>query len=147
VTTTLACVRVGLACALGLTAVSLATAARGAARSSAPGVFAVELEPRHGSGVSGTATVTRVGGHPRIVIALRRPVGVRGSLPAHLHLGSCKVQPNLDVQSSLTNVVAGRSVTLLRYTSWTELRTGTFSIHVHAPDYGVIACGNVPRSR
>jgi hypothetical protein len=118
-----------------------------AAGGSASRSLVIELKPRDGSGVSGTATLALVGGHPRIVVVLKQPVPVRGSLPAHLHIGSCAVVPNLNVQSSLRNVVDGRSVTVLRYTSWATLRSRTYSIHVHAPTYDVVACGTVPRAR
>jgi hypothetical protein len=124
-----------------------ALALTGAAHGTAGAPLVVQLKARDGSGVSGTATLTRVAGHPRIVIALRRPVRLRGSLPAHLHIGVCRIDPNFNVQSSLHNVVDGRSVTVLEHTTWAELRAGTFSIHVHAPGYRVIACGDVPRAR
>jgi hypothetical protein len=132
--------------ALGL-AVSFATAAGGSTSRSATTTLVVKLNAKNGSGVSGTATVTEHAGHPRIVVTLKRPVRVRGSLPAHLHVGPCTIDPNFNVQSSLTNVVNGSSVTLLKYTTWATFRAGRFSIHVHAPGYTVIACGDVPRSR
>ena len=46
----------------------------------------------------------------------------------------------------LKNVVNDSSVTVLKYTTWATLRAGTFSIHIHAPDYDVIACGDIPRA-
>ena len=53
-------------------------------------VVVVKLKPFDRSGVSGTATLTRLAGdRTRVVIVLdkREP----GKLPAHLHAGPCKV--------------------------------------------------------
>jgi hypothetical protein len=138
--------------ALGCAAVSICLGTAVPSAGTAPGgragrTIVVQLKPRNGSGVSGTATLTAVAGHPRVVVTLRRPVRVRGSLPAHLHIGSCAVQPNFNVQSSLENVVGGRSTTVLRYTTWATLQARRYSIHVHAPGYRVISCGDVPRAR
>ena len=132
---------------LGIAPLAVGTAARGKTSPPPGDTVVVKLKPRNGSGVSGTATLTPVDGYPHIVVTLKKPVRVHGSLPAHLHIGPCKIDPNFNVQSLLKNVVHGGSVTVLKYTNWATLRAGTFSIHVHAPNYDVIACGDVPRAR
>jgi hypothetical protein len=105
-------------------------------------VLRVALKPLNGSGVSGTATLTRIGQKVRVVVTLSR--AVPGKLPAHVHIGSCKIQPNLNVLNTLTSVVKGTSVTVLEFTTWKDILARRFSIHVHRPNYDVIACGDVP---
>jgi hypothetical protein len=122
----------------GLVALTAAGASGSAGRT-----IVVKLKAQHHSGVSGTATLSPAGAHVRIVVRLKTPVKVHGRLPAHLHIGACKVEPNLNVQSSLNDVVKGRSTTVLKFTTWAELRGKTYSIHVHEPTYDVIACGDV----
>ena len=115
---------------------------------SAPGmpaadVVVVKLKPVDHSGVSGTATLTRLSGdRTRVVIVLgkREP----GKLPAHLHFGPCKVLTS-DIKAGLNDVVRGRSVTTLDLPTWTEIRRTTISVHVHVPSFVVIACGDLPR--
>ena len=66
-------------------------------------VVVVKLKPVDHSGVSGTATLTRLtGDRTRVVIVLdkREP----GKLPAHLHLGPCKVLTS-DIKAGLNDVV------------------------------------------
>ena len=88
-------------------------------------------------------TLTRLAGdRTRVVIVLdkREP----GKLPAHLHIGSCKVLTS-DIKAGLNDVVRGRSVTTLDLPTWTEIRHARISVHVHVPSFVVIACGEVPR--
>ncbi len=121
-------------------------AADGTPSAPAQKALTIKLKPKGGSGVSGTATLTSVGeSSMRVVVRLNKPVRVRGSLLAHLHIGTCKVSPNLNLRAGLNNVVRGRSTTLVDFTPWATLRARKHSIHVHAPDYAVIACGDVPR--
>jgi hypothetical protein len=106
-------------------------------------VVAAKLRPVDHSGVSGTVTLTRLSGdRTRVVIVLdkRQP----GKLPAHLHIGTCKVE-NSDIKAGLNDVVRGRSVTTLDLPTWTEIRHTRISVHVHVPSFVVIACGEVPR--
>src|SRR5437016_6300894 len=103
---------------LGTAALAIVSTAHGNTSPPPAGAIVVKLKPQHGSGVSGTATLTPVAGYPRIVVKLNTPVRVRGSLPAHLHIGPCKIEPNFNVQSSLKNIVNGSSVTVLKYTTW-----------------------------
>lgn len=125
-------------------ALGAGTAAQGntAGRSDEP--LVVKLKPKNGSGVSGTATVTALGERVRVVVKLNKPV--RGRLPGHIHKGRCKIEFNLNVQSGLNDIVRGKSVTVLQFTSMATLRAGAYSVHVHAPTLEVIACGDIPRA-
>jgi hypothetical protein len=107
-------------------------------------VVVVKLKPVDHSGVSGTATLTRLAGdRTRVVIVLakREP----GKLPAHLHFGPCKILTS-NIKAGLNDVVKGRSVTTLDLPTWTEIRHTTISVHVHVPSFVVIACGDLPRA-
>src|SRR3954453_9668524 len=127
----------------GVLCAGLAILAADGASGSAGRTIVVKLKAEHRSGVSGTATLSPAGTHGRIAVRLRTPLKVRGRLPAHLHIGACKVEPNLNVQSSLNDVVKGRSKTVLKFTTGAELRAKTYSIPVPEPTYDVIACGDV----
>jgi hypothetical protein len=100
------------------------------------------LHPLTDAGVAGKVTLRRV--RKQVRVAVRLDDRVPGRLPAHLHIGTCAVQPNLDVLNSLEDVVRGRSDTVLQYTTWADIRTGTFSVHVHAPSFEAIACTDLP---
>jgi hypothetical protein len=135
---------------VGVAALWAGSAARGEPAASAAAApqhapVVVRLKPRNGSGVSGTATLSSAGTKVHVVLRLSKPV--RGSLPVHLHVGSCKVDPNLNVWESLKNVVKGTSATTLKYTTWATLRGRAYSIHVHEPGYALIACGDLPRPK
>ena len=109
----------------------------------AANVVVAKLRPVDSSGVSGTVTLTRLSGdRTRVVIVLdkREP----GKLPAHLHIGSCKLLTS-DIKAGLNDVVRGRSVTTLDLPTWTEIRHARISVHVHVPSFVVIACGDLPR--
>ena len=103
------------------------------------------LNPLNDSDVSGKVTLRRRAAD-KVRVAVRLDDPVPGRLPAHLHIGTCAVQPNLDVLNSLENVVRGRSDTVLQYTTWADIRAGTFSIHVHSPELDTIACGDLSSS-
>jgi len=125
---------------VGLASFGVVSATPGMPRSN---VVVVKLKQVDGSGVSGTATLTHMAGdRTRVVIVLdkREP----GRLPAHLHVGPCKVNSN-NLKAGLNDVVKGRSVTTLDLPTWSEIRRATLSVHVHVPSFYVIACGDVPR--
>jgi hypothetical protein len=125
-------------------ALGVASAAYGEAAVPSEQALVVKLKPKHGSGVSGKATLTPLRERVRVVVKLNKPV--RGRLPGHIHKGRCKIELNLNVQSGLNDIVRGKSVTVLQFTSIATLRAGTFSVHVHAPTLDVIACGDIPRA-
>jgi hypothetical protein len=108
----------------------------------------VALSETHGSGISGTATITPSGRHLWVVLRLSGPVP-RNSM-AHLHTGPCSREPtfsNPRIASGLKNVVNGRSRTRVLLTTLRQLRARSHSINVHDPkSFDVIACGDIPRS-
>ncbi len=97
-----------------------------------------------GSGVSGTATLDRVGSQTLVTVNLQgTPAG--GDHPAHIHVGDC--EPMGGVAYPLTNVdgTTGASSTVLDV-SLTTLLEGNFALRVHlAPDQisTVVACGEL----
>lgn len=131
-----------LLCA-GIAALGVGSAAHGKAAGPSDEALVVKLKPKLGSGVSGTATLTQLGERVRVVVKLN--TRVRGRLPGHIHKGRCRIELNLNVQGGLNDIVKGKSVTILEFTSMATLRAGAFSIHVHAPTLEVIACGDIPR--
>jgi hypothetical protein len=118
----------------------------GTATSAAPVDF--KLKEKHGSGVSGTATLTAAKKSVRVV--LRMSGKLKDGLPAHIHTGPCRREPtfaNPRIWTSLFDVVKGKSVTALTTMTMKRLRTAQFSINVHHPQtLGVIACGDIPRA-
>jgi hypothetical protein len=127
----------------GVVSLAVGSIASGKPTGAAAAPLVVKLKAMGGSGVAGTATLTSTGKQVRVVVKLNKPV--RGSLPMHLHIGPCRIQPNFNVWESLKNGVKGRSTTVLKYTTWPMLAAKKYSIHVHLPDYTVIACGDLPR--
>lgn len=111
----------------------------------ADSALVVKLKAKNHAGVSGTATLARAGKNIRVVVKLSR--SVPGRLPAHLHIGPCSIERNINVREGLNNVVKGTSVTITSAT-WAPLRKARHSIHVHKFGYTgtVIACGDVPRT-
>jgi hypothetical protein len=133
---------------VGVAALALGSAVNGSATTpSAQGVVA-KLKAKHGSGISGTATLTARGKGVRVVLRLSGPV--RNNSPAHIHTGPCRREPtfaNPRIHSSLNYVVEGKSVTTVTLMTLPRLRARSFSINVHDPgSYGVIACGDIPRA-
>ena len=63
------------------------------------------------------------------------------SLPAHLHLGTCAKGGG--IYDGLDSVVNGDSTTDVGPIS--TYRRGVFNVEVHAPDFTIIACGDIPR--
>jgi uncharacterized surface protein with fasciclin (FAS1) repeats len=96
------------------------------------------------SGVSGTATLDRIGTNTLVTLNLRgTPAG--GNHPAHIHMGDC--EPMGGIAYPLTNVdgSSGMSSTLVD-TPLDTLLEGNFALRVHlAPDQlsTVVACGEV----
>jgi hypothetical protein len=130
---------------VSVAAVSIGSVAYGRPSAPAAGALVVKLKAKHGSGVSGTATLTPVGKGFRV--ALRVKSRFRGALPAHIHTGPCRIEPTFAdprIWNSLNDVVNGKSVTTIKTTTWKTLRAETFSINVHAPSYTVVACGDIP---
>jgi len=94
------------------------------------------------SGQKGTVTLTAMGSKTKVVISLTGE-GAASVQPAHIHLGSCPT-PGA-VKWPLTNVVHGRSVTVLDVPFSQVDETG-FSVAVHQSSAHLnvyVACGNI----
>jgi hypothetical protein len=109
----------------------------------------VEMRPRHGSGVSGTAELTPVGEDLRVVLT----VGLRSkhSHLAHIHDGPCKKEPtwaNPRINATLEPVSDGESDTTFPDMPLESLRRRSYSINVHEYEYPnrPLACGDIPRA-
>ncbi len=102
----------------------------------------VPLGEQNGSGVSGTATLTDLGGSVRVDIAVSP--GGNANMPAHIHTGAC---PNPGaVKFPLSNVVDGRSTTVVQG-SFAEVAATGQAVNLHKspqeiPNY--TACGDIP---
>lgn len=109
----------------------------------------VKLKESHDSRISGTATLTAAARN-RVRVVLRLRGSSLNNLPAHIHTGTCKREPtfaNPRIWSGLRNVRDGKSVTTLLRTSMASVRARVLSINVHrATNYGVVACGDIPRT-
>jgi hypothetical protein len=111
--------------------------------SSSDGVV-VALEEVEGSGESGTATLTAMGGETRVVLELMNPT--TDSQPAHIHEGSCGPSLNPEPLHGLVNAINGRSETVVNR-PLSELTAGGLAINVHESDRALetyVACGNLP---
>lgn len=141
---------VGTAVLVSAGAVGLAVGSSGDGKGGATSaaVVVVKLNEKHGSGVSGTATLSAAKKGVRVVLRLSGPL--QDGPPAHIHTGPCRREPtfaNPRIWSSLVSVANGRSVTVVSATTMKRLRAAQFSINVHDPQtLGVIACGDIPRA-
>jgi hypothetical protein len=118
----------------------------------------IDLAEEHGSGQSGTATLTPVegGGIPTFEAVVNLTPPLDASLPAHIHNVTCaeyateiKTQEEIEasIESTLTDVRNGESTTTVPG-SLEEVTTGEFSINVHDPAkaFETVACGDIPSS-
>ncbi|MBC5805566.1 MAG: hypothetical protein DLM53_00715 [Candidatus Eremiobacter antarcticus] len=103
----------------------------------------IPMRAEHGSGESGTATLTAMGDKTRVNIGLTGE-NATGKQPAHVHMGSCtKLNPT--PKYALKDVVLGKSNTVID-APMANLTKGTMAINVHEsaknlPKY--VSCGNI----
>lgn len=101
----------------------------------------VVMKAQRNSGLSGTATLEDLGsGKTKVTIMLSGKTTTTPE-PAHIHIGSC-AKPG-DVVYPLTNVVSGKSETILDATLSTITAKGTLiNVHKSAQEASVyVACG------
>lgn len=102
----------------------------------------VNLAAQGGSGVSGTATLTDIGGG-RTRVVVRVSTGGNPNMPAHIHDGRCPAVGA--VVYPLQNPMNGSSTTEVN-ASLASLLAGTFAINLHKSPQEVpiyVSCGNV----
>jgi hypothetical protein len=108
----------------------------------ATSTLTVTLQEQNGSGESGTATLTQIGGDVQVVIALKSALAT--PQPAHIHSGVCSDLGG--VANALTNIVGGKSTTLVKGTTIDQLLANPHAINVHesAANLGkYVACGDI----
>lgn len=106
------------------------------------GKYIFTLAAQNKSGQDGTATVEEVGGKVKVTLDLKSPLATPE--PAHIHVGKCP-SPGA-VKYPLTNVVSGKSVTVVDTTLAALMKLGELSINVHksADDLKTyLSCGDL----
>jgi hypothetical protein len=102
----------------------------------------VTLAAQNGSGETGTAALTQVGGDVKVVVSI--PNGPAGPQPMHIHTGTCASLGGVAYPlQSLTN---GSSSTTVKGVTIDQLVAAKDAINVHksAADLGVyVSCGNI----
>jgi hypothetical protein len=110
----------------------------------AAGSVPVTLNAQNGSGEDGTATLVQGDGTLTVTISVKN--GTTAPQPAHIHTGTCAKLGG--VAYGLTNVVSGKSTTVLKGVSLPSLQTGGFAINIHksTDDLGTyVSCGAIPK--
>ncbi len=110
------------------------------------GSMKVTLDTQNDLGQSGTATLTPSVDGKSVTVALNLTGGTfTGPQPAHIHEGSCPT-PGA-VKFPLTNVVAGKSTTVLKMSMADLLKAApqlSINVHKSAAESSVYtACGNI----
>jgi hypothetical protein len=108
----------------------------------------IAFKPKHGSGVTGTATLAPAGANLKVTLTLDKPV--EGPLMAHVHTGPCSDEPtatNPRIWALLTDVTDGRSETTVNVVTLKELQSETSSINVHDPAHAnrPLVCADIPQ--
>ncbi len=122
-------------------AIGLVTAGLTATDTAAQQAVTVNLATQNNSGVSGTATLTPMGGQTQVVLQLQNAPGPH---PAHIHDGSC-ANLNPAPKFPLTSVMNGRSETTVN-ASVQDLLSMQTAINVHKSPQEAsvyVACGNI----
>jgi hypothetical protein len=88
----------------------------------------LNLTSQNNSGITGTATLTTIGGG-RLRVEMHANGATAGPYPAHIHEGSC-AQLNPAPRFPLTNLVNGLSLTDLA-TSLQQVTSAPHAIHMH----------------
>lgn len=106
-----------------------------------PGARTVTLRPVGGSGISGSAALTDMGGQTMVRLNI---TGSNETHPVHIHDGTCE-NLNPAPRYPLSNVQGGLSSTIVE-ASIQELSSGNKAINVHRSptDLSNVACGNLP---
>ncbi|HET6275123.1 MAG TPA: CHRD domain-containing protein [Candidatus Cybelea sp.] len=113
--------------------------------SAATSTATVTINAQNASGESGTAMLTQQGSDVQVEIALTGTPATTPQ-PAHIHDGTCADLKG--VVYPLTNVVDGKSTTVVKDVTIDKLLGGTYAINVHesAANLGkYVACGNITK--
>ncbi len=103
----------------------------------------IQIKAQHGSGETGTATLTRLGSKTRVVISIKGE-NTTGKQPAHVHKGTCaKLDPKPTYP--LHDVILGKSNTVID-ASFDDLTAQPMAINVHESAANIgkyVACGDI----
>jgi hypothetical protein len=113
--------------------------------SAATSTATVTIAAQNASGESGTAMLTQQGSDVQVSIVLTGAPATTPQ-PAHIHDGTCADLKG--VAYALTNVVDGKSTTIVKDVTIDKLLGGTYAINVHesAANLGkYVACGNIAK--
>lgn len=113
--------------------------------SAATSTATVTIKAQNDSGESGTAMLTQQGSDVQVYIVLTGAPATTPQ-PAHIHDGTCADLKG--VAYALTNVVDGKSTTIVKDVTIDKLLGGTYAINVHesAANLGkYVACGNIAK--
>lgn len=125
-----------------LSSLSLLCVALSLPATAAPSTLTVNLKQQNGSGESGSATLTQVGGDVQVVVALDGAPAT--AQPMHIHTGTCS---NIGgVVYPLTSVTGGKSTTTVKGVTIAALLAKPMAINVHqsaAELQKYVACGNI----
>jgi hypothetical protein len=100
------------------------------------------LRAQHDSGISGTATLTDLGGQTQVQVSI---TGSNEVHPAHIHEGTC-ANLNPTPRYPLADVRGGLSSTIVP-ASLQELVDGEKALNLHRSPNDLptsVACGNLP---
>jgi hypothetical protein len=104
----------------------------------------IVLGQQNKSGETGSATVTNVPGGIKVDIALKGEMS-GASEPAHIHQGTC-AKLNPAPYKPLSNVINGRSTTIVKGMSVADVKKGRYAINVHksaAQLTHYVSCGDL----
>ncbi|HKU68884.1 MAG TPA: CHRD domain-containing protein [Candidatus Baltobacteraceae bacterium] len=103
----------------------------------------VTMSAQNNSKETGTATLTQKGKNLEVVVRLKNaPMAAQ---PAHIHAGTC-ANLNPAPKYPLSNVVDGKSTTMIKGVSLESLAGGKFAVNVHksANDLKTyVSCGDI----
>jgi hypothetical protein len=110
----------------------------------ASGAVVVQMNAQNGSGETGTATLTQQAGGVQVAIAITgAPSGV--AQPVHIHEGTC-AKLNPAPKYPLTNLMDGKSTTVVKGVTIKDLEASPFAINVHKSTSDLktyVACGDI----
>ncbi|HEX8805790.1 MAG TPA: hypothetical protein VF741_02530 [Candidatus Aquilonibacter sp.] len=121
-----------------------AAAAQSPPAAAPPTTVTVKMVAQNASGETGSAVLTQVSGGTQVVITLDGSPKDTPQ-PAHIHEGNCgKINPA--PKYPLTNVVNGKSSSVVKGVTLADLLKGPYAINVHKSGTEIatyVSCGNI----
>jgi hypothetical protein len=105
----------------------------------------VTMQAQNGSKEDGTATLTQKG--KNVLVSIQLNNAPKEAQPAHIHPGTCaKLNPS--PKYPLSNVVNGKSTTMINNVDLDKLMSGQFAINVHKSTKDLktyVSCGDIKK--